>query len=1104
MSETVSAKFTRLCGGLTGSEAEGNAAELEQLLQTGLPEAEAVGQAAAGLISAFETCEERNVVSILTRCLITLIKAPEGQGSALCTEQLFMAAAGQIAKFESAPELFFTECLSLCDLLSSRVSSIQDDVAYLSTFCKLETVLARGFQNQRLSLHVLTNLIDQPWGKEKLAFFIQDIAKFMTHYDEEVAAEAISAFAKLVEGVSESDLEGVVEKVKVALLVVTRGPSVLKLLSVLNFVAEKPNGPALLYEQCFKKGDQDVRVDLELVCDMCDEVGEGRDELYRAILQLVGKMIDEHSQETLQFKKNQQAFITEVGPLVVTLFASGIRDLELCTDVLLTILKHETPPNIEDVFYCLGSLVNGKFITLVDPLVKAIKDVGNIRGYFFEAAAIIEKLESDTTEAAKSICATLRQAQRDAKEKADSRPLKKLQTETKTDKDRVRVLKANANELIRVGPTLARGSLDEGVLKILSDMKDTPLPEDAVDVLLGLFDGICLPMTFSSAVHWREHDSLDFKSFMTQTLPLDVTVGDAVHRVEFPLYSDFLAVEMWYNEKFCNVDGTKLVDAAQRNPKLSQVIQQSDIESARGSRAALLHRACKTPGYKRARFVVSGASFCAYDGLCQAFEHGKTHPYTLEPMAVSLVELPEDAPDERFKQYAHHDTEALNSAMLLFSLLRYIMRAPRTGTRSTVFRQLVMNHIRFAYLDMDKTGIFWSIVKSFPDLIPDDIATLLARSTSFDAHHNIQHMCEVFETGVSSNMYAVFPGTEPFHCRVRRDFIWEDSLALIENLGPGNIDLEIEFVDENGTGKCTVAEFFDAMAQEMCRSSLNLWLVEESQTEFVSVPNNGLYPRPDADPHLIYIVGLAVAKAASMGCVFPIQLHPAVFEVAQCNSPSDIRESIYEEITDEASMINDDIECVYGLVFEFPGLGIPLKEGGQEIDVDDTNAEEFVSLFKEKVVSFELIREFTRGFTQVLPLSALTAFSPKDLPTLFTGKSETLSMSDLQNHVILDGYSPGDIQIKYLFEVLLEMSTGDVSLFLQFVTGCKFLPVDGLGGLSPKLKIRRWDVEDEFRRLPTAITCENVLKLPPYTSKSIFVEKLRIAIHDGREEFCAP
>ena len=622
-----------------------------------------------------------------------------------------------------------------------------------------------------------------------------------------------------------------------------------------------------------------------------------------------------------------------------------------------------------------------------------------------------------------------------------------------------------------------------------------------MDVLLGLFEGICLPMMFSSAVRWRDSGSSDFKLFMTQTLALDVTVGDAVHRVEFPLSSDFLAVEMWYNEKFCNVDGTKLVEAAQRNPKLSQVIQRSDIESAQGSKAALLHRAYKTPGYKRAKFIVSETSFCAYDGLCQAFEHKKTYPYTLEPMAVTLVELPEDAHDERFNEYAQADTEAFNNASLPFALLRHILRA-RPSTNSTVFRQLIMNHIKFAYLDMDRTDIFWSIVRSYQDLIPQDIAPLLARSTSFDVRHNIQHMCGTFETDLSRDIYDVFPGTEPFRCRVRRDSIWEDGLAVIEHLGPGDIDLEIEFVDENGTGKCTVTEFFDSLAQEMYKTSLKLWIVDQNENEFVSVPDNGLYPRPDADPHLIYIIGLAVAKAASMGCVFPIQLHPAVFEIAQCNSPSDIRKSIYEEITEEASVVSgEDNEGVYGLVFEFPGLGIPLKEGGEDICVDDENAKEFKSLFKEKVVSFDLIREFARGFTKVLPLSALTAFSAKDLPTLFTGKIQELTERDLQNHVVLDGYSPGDIQIKYLFEGLQEMTSGDVSLFLQFITGCKFLPVDGLGGLSPKLTIRRWEVPDEFRRLPTAITCENVLKLPPYTSKSVLTEKLRVAIHEGREEF---
>jgi E3 ubiquitin-protein ligase TRIP12 len=68
--------------------------------------------------------------------------------------------------------------------------------------------------------------------------------------------------------------------------------------------------------------------------------------------------------------------------------------------------------------------------------------------------------------------------------------------------------------------------------------------------------------------------------------------------------------------------------------------------------------------------------------------------------------------------------------------------------------------------------------------------------------------------------------------------------------------------------------------------------------------------------------------------------------------------------------------------------------------------------------------------------------------------------------------------------------------FLQFCTGSPRLPVGGFRSLNPPLTVVRktvayGNVEGE---LPSAMTCYNFLKIPPYASYETFIERFRLAL----------
>jgi E3 ubiquitin-protein ligase HUWE1 len=75
--------------------------------------------------------------------------------------------------------------------------------------------------------------------------------------------------------------------------------------------------------------------------------------------------------------------------------------------------------------------------------------------------------------------------------------------------------------------------------------------------------------------------------------------------------------------------------------------------------------------------------------------------------------------------------------------------------------------------------------------------------------------------------------------------------------------------------------------------------------------------------------------------------------------------------------------------------------------------------------------------------------------------------------------------------------------FLQFVTGTSRLPSDGFKALQGFNGPQKFNIHKDYNteHLPRAHTCFNQLDLPPYDSKEALVEKLTLAIIEGKEGF---
>jgi len=141
-------------------------------------------------------------------------------------------------------------------------------------------------------------------------------------------------------------------------------------------------------------------------------------------------------------------------------------------------------------------------------------------------------------------------------------------------------------------------------------------------------------------------------------------------------------------------------------------------------------------------------------------------------------------------------------------------------------------------------------------------------------------------------------------------------------------------------------------------------------------------------------------------------------------------------------------------------------------------------------------------------------FNQEELQTIISGVPGGLDVDDMeQNAVYSGGFHKNHPAIQSFWRVLRSFQPEDQKKFLMFATSCSRVkkrifrilswrinfvqpPLLGFKYLEPKLAIHmarssEGDVQDY---LPTASTCMNFFKLPPYDSDQKMREKILYAI----------
>uniref|UniRef100_A0A7E4VH56 E3 ubiquitin-protein ligase n=1 Tax=Panagrellus redivivus TaxID=6233 RepID=A0A7E4VH56_PANRE len=430
-----------------------------------------------------------------------------------------------------------------------------------------------------------------------------------------------------------------------------------------------------------------------------------------------------------------------------------------------------------------------------------------------------------------------------------------------------------------------------------------------------------------------------------------------------------------------------------------------------------------------------------------------------------------------------------------------------------------------------------NIVEAVPFLFPFAVRRNLLYCTAFGRDRAILHLVtensdEQDNDAGSTN--RLLPRIERRRVTVKRNALLADAVITFQQMGTLEAQLEVNFDGEVGTGFGPTLEFYSTISKEIQKHSHGLWagvsqpfsFNDEGTPEHYTVADNGLYPKSvnraqhklgknDDRLKRFEFVGRLLAQALLDSRMLDIPLSSVFFKwlinqedtIGSADLEA-IDATIYKSLRSVTLLEGEDDVAALDQVFTMPGDdAYELIKNGKNEAVNKENVRNFVDLVTYwRLV--EGVREemhaLRRGFEVIIDPGVLRTFAADEIEGLFCGCSETSTDNDriwsksaLQAAIRPDhGYTHESPQIGWLVDMLHGFSLENRRKFLQFCTGSPRLPIGGFRGLNPALTVVRKIVAygNSEGELPSAMTCYNFLKIPPYSNYETFVERFQVAL----------
>ena len=381
------------------------------------------------------------------------------------------------------------------------------------------------------------------------------------------------------------------------------------------------------------------------------------------------------------------------------------------------------------------------------------------------------------------------------------------------------------------------------------------------------------------------------------------------------------------------------------------------------------------------------------------------------------------------------------------------------------------------------------------------------------------------------------------HIQINRGRVFDDALAALgpavlsgdqatwrrehpDERPPGSLKgiVRVQFTNEHGVEEAGVD------GGGLFKDFLNDLIAEAFDPVktglFAETPDRTLYPNPASvrrcgPDHLrkLEFLGAMLGKAVYEGILVDLPLAGFFLAKLRDGRPPELNDlatldpELYHHLLSLKRLPPDQVEDLF-LHFTATdaatGGDRELAPGGSDVRVTAANRTRYVHLMAHHLL-YQQVRQqsdaFVRGFRALVAPRWLRVFAPAELRLLIAGAGGRIDVDDLARSATYSGgYGPDHPTVVALWQAVNEFTEEEQRDLLRFVTACPNTPLLGFGQLTPPFCVHRSGMmggsrgseEDaDTARLPTAATCMNLLKLPPYRTKEQVQKKLLYAIKSG-------
>lgn len=336
---------------------------------------------------------------------------------------------------------------------------------------------------------------------------------------------------------------------------------------------------------------------------------------------------------------------------------------------------------------------------------------------------------------------------------------------------------------------------------------------------------------------------------------------------------------------------------------------------------------------------------------------------------------------------------------------------------------------------------------------------------------------------------------------IKRGNLLEDSLQAVYriptlelNAGPIRVRYDgEEGVDAGGLAK----DWFTEVSRGLIEGSTGLLQVNSEGFVSLDVRACAIH-KPSEARWLFKALGIFLAKALVDNHTLGFTFSKTILMLLSGKSPQleDLKEdgAFYKGLKWVENNDVTDADLTFSASYELFGSTetVDLIDGGRSESVTEENKHEYIELMTAWLTRkrFEpCISYLIEGFSRHVPTKDLLHIHPSELQIILGGQN-TVDVNDLKKGVEFQGgFTNESPQVIWLWQALENFDQESLSKFLGFVTGCPYLPVDGL---SPPLLITLTPESDMI--LPKAHTCFNQIVIPEYSSFDVLNERLEYAL----------